>query len=78
VTLRFKVERESEPGTYEQVKQPCERAWPGAYMDKFGRAQIDWFITLDDVPTEVEGHPVRLSEAEEEGIAGHLMILDAS
>jgi hypothetical protein len=47
-------------------------------MDKFGRAQIDWFITLDDVPTEVEGHPVRLSEAEEEGVAGHLLILDAS
>ena len=78
VALRFKVERESEPGAYEQVKQPCEGAWPGAYLDNSRQAQIGWFITLDDVPTEVEGHPVRLSEAEEEGVAGHLMILDGS
>jgi hypothetical protein len=78
VTLRFKVERESEPGSYEQVKQPCEGAWPGAYLDGSGAAQIDWFITLDDVPAELEGHPVRLLEAPTEGVAGHLIILDRS
>jgi hypothetical protein len=76
VTLRFKVERESEPGSYEQVKQPCEGAWPGAYLDEFGAAQIDWFITLSEPPAELEGHPVRLLQASEEGVAGHLLILD--
>jgi hypothetical protein len=78
VTLRFKVERESEPGSFEQVKQPCEGAWPGAYLDEFGQAQVDWFITLDDVPSEVEGHPVRLLEASEEGVSGHIIIQDQS
>jgi hypothetical protein len=78
LTLRFKVERESEPGSYEQTKQPCEGAWPGAYLDGFGHAQIDWFITLDEAPAEVEGYPVRLFEATEQGVAGHLIILDCS
>ena len=78
MTLRFKVERESEPGSYEQVKRPCEGAWPGAYLDEFGAAQIDWFITLSEPPAELEGHPVRLLQASEEGVAGHLLILDCS
>ena len=78
MTKRFKVERESEPGSYEQTKRPCEGAWPGAYLDELGHAQIDWFITLDEVPAEVEGHPVRLFEAPEEGVAGHLIIQDRS
>jgi hypothetical protein len=78
VGLQFKVERESEPDSFGQVKQPCEGAWPGAYLDDSGQPRIGWFITLDDAPTEVGGHPVRLSEAEEEGLAGHLMILDRS
>jgi hypothetical protein len=78
LTLQFKVERESEPKSYEQTKQPCERAWPGAYLDEFGHAQIDWFITLDEAPAEVDGHPVRLLEAPEQGVAGHLIILDRS
>ena len=37
-----------------------------------------WFLTVDEVPTELEGYSVRLSEAEEEGVAGHLMILDGA
>jgi hypothetical protein len=78
LTLRFKVERESEPGSYEQTKQPCEGAWPGAYLDQLGHAQIDWFITREEAPAEVEGHPVRLLEAPETGVAGHLVILDSS
>ena len=76
MTLRFKVERESEPDSFGQVKQPCEGAWPAAYLDDSGQARIGWIITLDNIPTEVEGHLVRLSEAAEEGVAGHLMILD--
>jgi hypothetical protein len=43
-----------------------------------GHAQIGWFITLDEAPAKVEGHPVRLLEATEEGVAGHLIILDRS
>jgi hypothetical protein len=75
VTKRFKVERESteSPGP---VIPPCEGAWQGAYLDDSLRAQIAWFVTLDDVPANIEGHPVRLLKATEEGVAGHLMILD--
>ena len=47
-------------------------------MDEFGRAQIDWFITLEEAPAEMDGHPVRLLEAPQEGVAGHLVILDGS
>jgi hypothetical protein len=78
VTMRFKVERESEPDSFGQLKQPCEGAWPGAYLDDSGQPRIGWFITLDDVPAEVEGHPVRLLEATEEGVAGHIIIQDRS
>jgi hypothetical protein len=78
VTMRFKVERESEPDSFGQLKQPCEGAWPGAYLDDSGQPRIGWFVTLEEAPTEVEGYSVRLSEAAEEGVAGHIIIQDRS
>jgi hypothetical protein len=78
VTKRFKVERESEENLVEQGRPPCEGAWPGAYMDESRQAQIGWFVTLDEAPAEVEGHPVRLLEASEEGVAGHIIIRDGA
>jgi hypothetical protein len=78
VTLRFSVERESRTGLLGPVASPCEGAWEGAYLDSSLRPKIGWFVTLDELPTEVEGYSVRLSEAEGEGVAGHLMILDRS
>jgi hypothetical protein len=78
VTLRFSVERESETGLLGPITRPCEGAWEGAYLDSSLRAKIGWFITFDEVPTEVGGYSVRLSGVTEEGVAGHLMILDGS
>ena len=76
MNLRYLVERESKAGLLGPITRPCEGAWEGAYLDSSLRAKIGWFITLDEIPTEVEGYSVRLSEAEGEGVAGHLMILD--
>jgi hypothetical protein len=76
--MRFKVERESEPDSFGQVKQPCEGARPAAYLDDSGQPRIGWFVTLEEAPTEVEGYSVRLSEAAEEGVAGHIIIQDRS
>ena len=76
MTKRFKVERESDENLVEQGRQPCEGAWPGAYLDEARQAQIAWFVTLDEPPAEVEGHPVRLLEASEEGVSGHIVIRD--
>ena len=78
MTLRFSVERESETGLLGPITRPCEGAWEGAYLDSSLRAKIGWFLTLDEVPTEIGGYSVRLSESAEEGVAGHLMILDRS
>jgi hypothetical protein len=78
LNLRFKVERESEPGSVEEVGAPCKGAWPGAYVDESGHPHIDWFVTLDDVPAELDGHPVSVLESRAEGVAGHLLILDRS
>jgi hypothetical protein len=78
LTMRFKVERESGTESIEPVTQPCEGAWQGAYLDESQRPQIGWFVTLSEVPAEVEGHPVRLLEATEEGVAGHLIIQDGT
>jgi hypothetical protein len=78
VTLRFSVERESETGLLGPLARPCQGAWGVAYLDSSLRAQIGWFLTLDYVPTEVDGYPVRLLRATEKDVAGHLMILDRS
>jgi hypothetical protein len=78
VPLRFSVERESETGLLGPITRPCDGAWEGAYLDSSLRAKIAWFLTLDEVPTEIGGCSVRLSESAEEGVAGHLMILDRS
>jgi hypothetical protein len=75
VTMRFKVERESEmEDLLGPVARPCEGAWLGAYLDGDRRARFGWFVTLDEAPAELEGHPVRLLEATEEGVTGHLLI----
>jgi hypothetical protein len=59
LNLCFKVERQSETGSFEDIRRPCDGAWAGAYLDELGHAQIGWFITLDEAPAKVEGHPVR-------------------
>jgi hypothetical protein len=76
VTKRFKVERESDENLVEEGRPPCEGAWPGAYLDESRHAHIGWFVTLDEPPAEVEGQPVRLLEASEEGVSGHIIIQD--
>jgi hypothetical protein len=72
------VERESDSGFLEPDSAPCEGAWQGAYLDDSLRAMIGWFLTLDEAPTLLEGHPVRLLAATQEGVAGRLIIQDRS
>ena len=76
--LRFRVERESDSGFLEPDSAPCEGAWQGAYLDNSLRAMIGWFVTLDEVPSKLEGRAVRLLGATEEGVAGLLVIQDGS
>ena len=78
VDLRFMVERESEFEVLEPDSAPCEGAWRGAYLDDSLRALIGWFLTLEEAPPELEGHPVRLLAATQEGVAGRLIIQDRS
>jgi hypothetical protein len=78
VDLRFMVERESDSGVLEPDSAPCEGAWRGAYLDDSLRALIGWFLTLDEAPAVLGGHPVRLLPATQEGVAGHLIIQDRS
>jgi hypothetical protein len=75
---RFKVERESGTESLELVTPPFEGAWQGAYLGESQRAQIGWFLTLVEAPLMIEGHPIRLLAATEQGVAGHLIILDGS
>jgi hypothetical protein len=48
----------------------------GANMVDSLRAMIGWFLTLDEAPALLEGHPVRLLAATQEGVSEHLIILD--
>ena len=54
MNLRYLVERESKAGLLGPITQPCEGAWEGAFLNGSLRGQIGWFITLDEIPTEVD------------------------